>query len=211
VGVTNRVTIVDYGIGNLGSIANMLKRIGVLSEFATTPKGVLSASSLILPGVGAFDKGMDNLRSAGLIDALSDKVMGQKTPILGLCLGMQLFAESSEEGERPGLGWIKGRCVRFHSTAEAPIKVPHMGWNHLDVVNKNPLVENLGDNQRFYFANGFYVDGVPSQDVVATATHGKAFPAVVARTNVMGVQFHPEKSHSFGARLLRNFAEISVS
>lgn len=203
------IVIVDYGIGNIGSIANMLKRLGVASTFAKTPNEALDAPALILPGVGAFDKGMDNLVERGFVGALSEKVITGRTPILGLCLGMQLFAESSEEGNRPGLGWIKGKCVRFRSTDLAPIKVPHMGWNHLDIVHEHPLVANLGEEQRFYFANGYYLDGVPAENQIAVATHGVRFPAVIASENVMGVQFHPEKSHSFGARLLRNFAEMA--
>jgi glutamine amidotransferase len=202
------IAIVDYGIGNLGSIANMLKRVGVASTFASTPKEIMDATALILPGVGAFDKGMDNLAERGFVDVLSEKVMSDRTPILGLCLGMQLFAESSEEGNRTGLGWIKGKCVRFRSTNEAPIKVPHMGWNHLDVVREHPLVANLGAEQRFYFVHGYYLEGVPTENQVAVATHGSRFPAVIADGNVMGVQFHPEKSHSYGARLMRNFADI---
>jgi glutamine amidotransferase len=151
---------------------------------------------------------MDNLAERGLVDALSERVMRDRTPILGLCLGMQLFAESSEEGDKTGLGWIKGRCVRFRSTDAAPIKIPHMGWNQLEILEEHPLVANLGDEQRFYFANGYYLQGVPAECQIAVATHGVKFPAVVADGNVMGVQFHPEKSHSFGARLLRNFADM---
>ena len=202
------IAIVDYGIGNLGSIANMLRRLGVASTFAKTPKEIQDATALILPGVGAFDKGMDNLAERDLVDALSERVLNDRTPILGLCLGMQLLADSSEEGNRAGLGWIKGNCVRFRSTEAAPIKVPHMGWNHLEILQKHPLVANLGEDQRFYFANGYYLDGVPAENEIAAATHGLKFPAVVASANVMGVQFHPEKSHSFGARLLRNFADM---
>ena len=203
------MSIIDYGIGNVGSIANMLKRVNVPSTIAKTADDILAATSLILPGVGAFDRGMENLAERGFIEPLTEKVINQRTPILGLCLGMQLFAESSEEGKRHGLGWITGRCVRFVPTAEAPIKVPHMGWNRLEVVNEHPLVADLGPDQRFYFVHGYHLVGVPFDQQVALVMHGSRVPAVVASGNVMGVQFHPEKSHRYGVKLMSNFAEIA--
>ena len=169
----------------------------------------MSATSLILPGVGAFDRGIENLTERGFIEPLTEKVRNEKVPILGLCLGMQLFVESSEEGALPGLGWIGGRCVRFRPTEESPIKVPHMGWNRLDIVKDHPLVADLGEDQRFYFVHGYRLADVAESDKVALVNHGGPFPAVIARDNVMGVQFHPEKSHRYGARLLRNFAELA--
>lgn len=203
------ITIIDYGIGNLGSIANMLKRVGVPCSFARTRDEIMSATSLILPGVGAFDRGMENLAERGFIEPLTEKVQNEKVPILGLCLGMQLFVESSEEGSLPGLGWIGGRCIRFRPTEASPIKVPHMGWNRLDVVKDHPLVSDLGEDQRFYFVHGYHLANVAQGDQVALVNHGGQFPAVVARDNVMGVQFHPEKSHRYGAKLLQNFAQFA--
>jgi len=205
----NSITIVDYGIGNLASIANMLKRVGATCTFATTPDEIVNATSLILPGVGAFDKGMQNLEERGFVEPLTKKVMVDRTPILGLCLGMQLFAESSEEGKREGLGWIGGRCIRFRPDPNNHIKVPHMGWNKLSVAQEHPLMADLGPDPKFYFVHAYHVVDVPSDQIVAIVTHGVEFPAVIARDNVMGVQFHPEKSHRYGVRLMRNFAASS--
>jgi len=203
------ISIVDYGLGNLASIAKMLDRVGAECNFVRTPEAVLEATSLILPGVGAFDHGMSNLRARGLVEPLTAKVKDEGTPLLGLCLGMHLLTHGSEEGKLPGLGWIQGRCVRFRSDASSPIKIPHMGWNNVRIVREHALVHDLGENPRFYFVHAYYASGLSEGVEVARATHGQEFPAIIAKGNIAGVQFHPEKSHTFGMKLLTRFAESS--
>lgn len=204
------ITIVDYGVGNLASIANMLKRVGATCRFAGTPEAIADATSLILPGVGAFDHGMRSLSARGLVEPLTRKVREEGTPLLGLCLGMHLLTEGSEEGELPGLGWISGHCIRFRPDREQqPIRIPHMGWNRVTMVRDHPLVRELGASPRFYFVHGYHVSGLHDGVEVGHTLHGRDFPAIIAQKNIMGVQFHPEKSHSFGMRLLQGFAEMS--
>jgi glutamine amidotransferase len=204
------ITIVDYGLGNLASIANMLKRVGATSTIASTPQQVSEASSIILPGVGAFDRGMLNLRERDLVEPLTRKAMDEQVPVLGLCLGMQLLVSGSEEGQEAGLGWIGGRCARFARTESAPdIRIPHMGWNRVARTRQHPLVADLGDDARFYFVHAFHLVDVTESDQVGQTVHGVRFPSIVARGNLMGVQFHPEKSHRFGMALMKAFARMS--
>ena len=208
--MADEIAIVDYGVGNLASIANMLRRVGARSRIAGTREEIASATSLILPGVGSFDGGMRNLIDRGLVDVLTQKACGERVPVLGLCLGMQLLVGSSEEGSLPGLGWIDGKCVRFRQPESGPaVKIPHMGWNAVRMQSPHPLVEGLGADARFYFVHAFHLAEVPEELVVGRATHGETFPAIVASGNIAGVQFHPEKSHRFGMTLMRNFAALA--
>jgi imidazole glycerol-phosphate synthase subunit HisH len=200
--------IVDYGVGNLGSIPNMLKRLGERAVISSDPSEVKAADRLILPGVGAFDAGARSLRTQGLIEPLRQRVLEDGVPTLGLCLGMELLFESSEEGQESGLGWIGGRIERFSFSDGARRPIPHMGWNTVKVERQHPLVADLGDEPRFYFAHSYHARCADPTDVVATATYGYEFPAVVARANVVGAQFHPEKSHRFGLKLLGNFLAL---
>ena len=201
------IAIVDYGMGNLGSISNMLKKIGVQSAISSDPLVIEEAEKLILPGVGAFDLGMKNLSQRGLVEKLKSQVMERKKPILGLCLGMQLFTRSSEEGQLPGLGWLNARTVRFtFSGPEANLKIPHMGWNTLQIYRCHPLLNDLGPDARFYFDHSYHVLCNDNDNVLATTTYGYDFPSIVAQGNILGAQFHPEKSHKFGMKLLKNFA-----
>ncbi len=202
------ITIVDYGLGNLGSILNMLRKVGVAAELTGEPERVAKAEKLILPGVGAFDNGMENLARLGLIDILNDRVCGQHIPILGICLGAQLLTRRSEEGHRSGLGWIEADTIRFFSrVAVQGFKVPHMGWSDLTTSKPSPLfVENT--EQRFYFVHSYHFHCDRSEDTLATADYGYSFTAAFSRGNVYGVQFHPEKSHKFGMELLRRFAAL---
>jgi glutamine amidotransferase len=203
------ITIVDYGVGNLGSIPNMLKRLGQGAVVTSNPEEIRSAEKLILPGVGAFDAGMRSLRERGLIEPLREKAFGERIPILGLCLGMQLLFEGSEEGDAEGLGWLKGRVVRFRFPPEDRVhRVPHMGWNTIAVRRQIPLVADLGDEPRFYFAHSFHAVCDEPEDVVGVTEYGYEFPACVGDANIMGAQFHPEKSHRFGLKLLANFVAI---
>ena len=204
------ITIVDYGLGNLASISNMLKRVGATSRLASTPEEIAAATSIILPGVGAFDHGMQNLRERGLVEPLTSKAIEERVPVLGLCLGMQLLVSASEEGKEKGLGWIGGHCVRFKRTESAPdIRIPHMGWNRVARTREHPLLAELGPDARFYFVHAYHLVDVDEIDQVGQTIHGVRFPSIVARDNLMGVQFHPEKSHRFGMALMHAFARLS--
>lgn len=200
------ITIVDYNMGNLGSISNMLKKIGVASRITADPGDIAQAEKLILPGVGAFDAGMDNLARSGLIPLLNQRVLQDRVPTLGICLGMQLMTRQSEEGQRQGLGWIDAEALRFRPN-DPGLKVPHMGWNRVDCQRDAPLVSDLPDMPRFYFVHSYFVRCAHAEDVLLNTTFGGPFHSAFQRGNVMGVQFHPEKSHKFGMALLRNFAE----
>jgi glutamine amidotransferase len=200
------IVVVDYGMGNIGSIANMLRKVGAEARISADPEVIDAASKLILPGVGAFDQGMQNLADRGLIPLLTRKVMAEKVPILGVCLGMQLFARTSEEGRCPGLGWLDAAAVRFRPEAASGIKVPHMGWNTITVRHPHPILSELEEGARFYFVHSYHVVCHDPHVVLATTSYGLEFVSVVARDNIVGVQFHAEKSHRFGMQLYRNFA-----
>lgn len=203
------ITIVDYGTGNLASIANMLKRIGCGSVITSDANEIAHACKLILPGVGAFDTGMRNLAELGLIEVLNRKVREERVPVLGICLGMQLLVSESEEGERPGLGWIDGCVVKFKAeSANANLKVPHMNWNHIETVKESKLFSEMHEDPRFYFVHSYHVRLNRDEDLLATTTYGYPFASAVEKDNIAGVQFHPEKSHKFGMKLLKNFAEM---
>ncbi len=199
------LVIVDYGVGNLGSILNMLKKIGVKAAVSSRGAEIAAADKLILPGVGAFDSGMAALDRSGLIPLLSKKVMQEKIPVLGICLGMQLLTRRSAEGKLPGLGWIDGETVKFSFPNQRELKIPHMGWNGVSVRREDPLFCNMPDDPRFYFVHSYHVVCKDARDVAATTQYGYDFTSAVAKGNMYGVQFHPEKSHKFGMKLLENF------
>ncbi len=201
------VVILDYNVGNVSSIQNMIKRVGGQSKISADPKDIATASALILPGVGAFENGVQKLKASGLVDILQEQVLHKKKPVLGICLGMQLMTEGSEEGPSKGLGWIKGQTRRFD--LDAGLKVPHMGWNQLQSTRPTALLEGLNELSRFYFVHSYYVDCLNTTDVAAKTEYGKIFTSVVERENIMGVQFHPEKSHRFGMTILSNFMRIA--
>lgn len=203
------IVIVDYGMGNVGSIRNMLHRVGAASVIAADPEAIRAADKLILPGVGAFDTAMERLERLRLVGVLTEKVVHEKTPILGICLGMQLLSRRSEEGQRAGLGWIDADTVRFRlEDSHGGLRLPHMGWNAIDVRRSSPILDDRYDESRFYFVHSYHVRCADEEDVLAVATYGIEFHAAVIRRNIMGTQFHPEKSHKFGMRLLRHFAEM---
>lgn len=201
------IAIIDYGMGNVGSMASMLKRVGVEATITSDPDVIAAADKLILPGVGAFDNGMRELTRRKLVPILNEQVIDKGKSILGVCLGMHLFARESEEGSATGLGWLPARAVRFQvASPSGPLKVPHMGWNTTHPVRSDSLFDGLDTESRFYFVHSFHV-ACDEDAVIARTDYGDAFVSAVRRDNIAGVQFHPEKSHRFGMRLLRNFAE----
>lgn len=203
------VVIVDYGMGNLGAIANMLKRLGVPHQISADAGPILTATGLILPGVGHFDAAVRNLESSGLRPVLERKALEERVPVLGICLGMQLMTRASEEGTLPGLGWVPARTLGFRDRIEAGLKVPHMGWNEVRVLRANPLVEEAPEPARYYFVHSYFVEVDDPAQAILETTHGRPFHAALQAGNLYGVQFHPEKSHRFGLQLLRNFAALT--
>lgn len=200
------ITIVESGAGNLGSIRNMLRKLGEPSRVTNDPEDVRVAGKLVLPGVGAFDKAMHYLRERELLAALDEAVLERRVPILGICLGMQLFSSCSEEGQAAGFGWLEATTRRFRFERPQRLKVPHMGWNEVRVVTRHPLFSNL-EKLRFYFAHSYYVECADPGLRTATTKYGFDFCSAVHRENIVGTQFHPEKSHQFGLKLLRNFID----
>lgn len=200
------IAIVDYGMGNAGSIQNMLLRLGQRSVITNDHDAIRSAEKLILPGVGAFDQAVQNLDELGLRDVLNASVLEKKVPILGICLGMQLFTQRSEEGgTAKGLGWFDADTRRFMFPDERPLRLPHMGWNTLHVERPHPVLDNLADEARFYFVHTYHVVCHCPDDSLARAQYGIPFTAMIARDNIVGAQFHPEKSHRFGLALMSRF------
>lgn len=201
------IVIVDYGMGNLYSVKNMLKYLGYDSEVTGEASRIEAADKLILPGVGNFGMAMEVIRQTGLLDILNHKVLEEKTPILGICLGMQLLLGHSEEGNCDGLGWIPGQVKRFVFPEHPELKVPHMGWDYIEMQKPSPLFDGLAGGGRYYFVHSYYVDCQDRADVAAITEYGIRFDSVVQRDNIMGTQFHPEKSHKFGMEILGNFAK----
>ena len=200
------IVVIDYGMGNMRSILNMLKKIGVEGIISSDIEDITNAKQLILPGVGAFDSGMSNLYKFGLVDVLNQKVLEEKTPILGICLGMQLLTKRSDEGTMPGLGWINAEAIKFKFDDTAGnLKIPHMGWDVVRPHKKNTLYKDFNEEPRFYFVHSYYVKCHDCDDILTTTTHGVEFVSSFRRDNIVGVQFHPEKSHKYGMQLMKNF------
>lgn len=201
------ITVVGYGVGNVGSIVNMVKYAGGQAVVTSDPEEIARAEKLILPGVGAFDAAVQALHATNLVPVLDHKARSG-TPLLGVCLGMQLLANSSEEGSLPGFGWVPGKVVRFTSTGTPPLKIPHMGWNYIEATKSNPLLKGLETDARFYFVHSYHFRCDDPQDELCVADYGGLFTAGVQRGNVAGFQFHPEKSHKFGRQLIGNFLAL---
>jgi glutamine amidotransferase len=203
------ITIIDYGLGNIRAFVNLYERLNVQTKIARFPGDLNSATKLILPGVGAFDYAMTLLNQSGMREELERQVMQDGVPVLGICVGMQILAKSSEEGVLPGLEWIDGR-VRLFDASKIPFKtrLPHMGWNTIKPVRENPLLDGLNEESRFYFLHSYYFECADETETIATAEYGLRYACAVNRKNVYGVQFHPEKSHANGIRLLHNFARL---
>lgn len=199
------ITIVDYGVGNLGSISNMLRNIGIPSVVASAPAGVATAGRLILPGVGGFDRAAQRLDESGLGAALLARAKAG-VPLLGVCLGMQLLGNSSEEGQRSGLALVDADFLRISVPRGGRLKVPHMGWNEVHPNEQSWILAGVPSPMRFYFAHSYAARCADPTDVIATADYGGRLVAIFGRGNVVGAQFHPEKSHAYGMQLLKNFA-----
>lgn len=201
------ITIVDYGLGNLGSVQKAVKRIGFNSITTSEKKLINQASALILPGVGNFKLGIEKLRKLELIDTLNEMVMAKQIPILGICLGMQLMTSHSEEGDCEGLNWVKGKTKRFVGSER--LKVPHMGWNNLDIQTESRIFENVTSEDFFYFVHSYYITDVSAESVLSHTRYGIEFVSTFANNNIFGCQYHPEKSHDAGLKLLNNFCNIA--
>jgi len=202
------IAIVHYGLGNVQAFANIYSRLNIPAEIAETPEAILSADRIILPGVGAFDWAMKRLDASGLRPALEEAVVEQGRPVLGICVGMQMMARRSDEGILPGLGWIDGEVKRFDEAAfTQQTHLPHMGWNDVTPRSGNGLFRDLSQGARFYFLHSYYFTPRNPDHVLAETDYNGRYASAVQTENVLGVQFHPEKSHAWGIQLLKNFAE----
>jgi glutamine amidotransferase len=201
------IVIVDYKMGNLGSISNIIKKIGHQSIITSDSSIISSADKIILPGVGHFEKAMQNLSDLNLIEVLTDKALNQQTPILGICLGMQLLTSFSEEGNVKGLNWINAKTEKFKLDEFPELKIPHMGWNEIFIPKQQSICENLDDQSRFYFVHSYHVVCENNENILMTTKYGNDFTSAIIKDNIIGVQFHPEKSHKFGMQLFKNFIE----
>lgn len=203
------IKIIDYGLGNIRAFVNVYRRLHIPVEVAKSAADLDGATKLILPGVGAFDSAMERLNASGMRETLDLLVREKKVPVLGICVGMQILADSSQEGVLPGLGWVSGTVRYFRSAPELQkLALPHMGWNDVTPKPDSALFKNLEHEARFYFLHSYWFDCLEEKNVEAVAEYGLGFTCVVRNDNVYGVQFHPEKSHHFGVGLLKNFAEL---
>lgn len=201
------IVIVDYGVGNVGSVQNMLRKIGARTRVSGAPEDLAAADKLILPGIGHFGQGMRKLADTGLVPPLEEQALGRRKPVLGICLGMQMMTRGSEESETPGLGWVDAFTHRF---PELPnLRVPHMGWNRVRPVDGASLFEHgAAEAERFYFVHSYFVQTTNPRHAAAMCQYGADFVASFEVANLFGVQFHPEKSHLFGMALLRRFVAV---
>lgn len=198
------IAILDYGVGNLASIANMLRAAGADARITSRPDEVGAAERVILPGVGHFDHGMRKLQASGLREAIERAAHVDRKPFLGICLGAQMLGHASAEGSEPGLGWLAVSCERLPE--DRGVRVPHMGWNQVRVTQPHPIVAGMTPDARFYFVHSFFLRCTAESDVIGTSEHGVSFACVIGRANIVGVQFHPEKSLRHGMALLQRFA-----
>ncbi len=206
------ISIIDYGVGNLGSVKNMLKFLEIESNIITTTQELSTATKIILPGVGSWDNGIAKLRDSGLISVLNKRVISDNVPVLGICLGMQIILDSSEEGKLPGLGWIPGKVKKFSFSSEQKatnkLKIPHMGWNVTHNKQKTSLTQMSDNEERYYFVHSYHAEVANKEHVLMTCNYGYEFTCAIHKENIWGVQFHPEKSHKFGMALMKSFAEL---
>jgi glutamine amidotransferase len=203
------IRILDYGVGNLRAILNIYKHLGIPASLAKNASQLIDADKLILPGVGSFDQAMKLLEASGMRSMLEDLVIKRTVPILGICVGMQMLAESSEEGARSGLGWISGKVLKLKPIKiEDNLLLPHMGWNEVEIIRDSPLFRYIEPINHFYFLHSFYFKCSNTDNEIGLTEYGNKFASAISNSNIYGVQFHPEKSHQFGIDLLRGFSEI---
>ena len=204
------ITIIDYEMGNVGSIANMFKYIGIKSTIESDPDKIKNASKILLPGVGSFDTAMQKIKDKGLEEVLNEKVLKEQVPELGICLGMQLLTDGSEEGNLKGLGWISARTVSFKNRIDCKLKVPHMGWNIVEKQQQSSLTDGFDkfDEARYYFVHSYFVKVESEKNSILKTIYGLEFDSAIQKENIFGAQFHPEKSHKFGMKIFENFARI---
>jgi len=204
------IYIIDYGLGNLGAFHNIYNRLNIETKFAKNSNDLVDVDKIILPGVGSFDHAMNLLNASGMLDKLNKLVLVDKIPVIGICVGMQMLGKSSDEGKLDGLGWIDGVVKKFDISAiEHHTKLPHMGWNNINILQNDPLFNDLDHNSLFYFLHSYYFECYDKNDILAKSQYGNDFSCVINRENIYGVQFHPEKSHQYGITLLNNFANIN--
>ena len=203
------ITIINYGSGNIRAIGNIYDKLHINYKIAGSPKEVEGAEKIFLPGVGAFDETISMLDKTGFREVLDKEILQNKVPVIGICVGMQILAESSEEGSLPGLGYIKGSVKKIDETLlnQKP-KLPHLGWNSIEIVRENTLLKGIDEEFGFYFLHSYYFECENNSDILATTNYGKSFASAVNHENVYGFQFHPEKSHNNGVTLLKNFASL---
>lgn len=204
------ITIIDYGMGNLGSIKNMFKYIGVEAKIESDPDKIKNASKILLPGVGSFDTAMKKINENDLKEVLNEKALKEQIPILGICLGMQLLTNSSEEGSLDGLGWIDAQTLSFKDRIDKKYRIPHMGWNLVRKSNDCKLTEDFENFQelRFYFVHSYFVKVEDEKNSILKTNYGVEFDSAIHKNNIYGAQFHPEKSHKFGMKIFENFARM---
>lgn len=202
------ISVIDYGCGNTHAFINVFKRLNLPVNIARTVAEVEKSDKIVLPGVGSFDYVMNSFNKSGLRDIVEQKVMVEKIDVIGVCAGMQIFAETSDEGNEKGLGWVKGKIRLFDTVSiKHKTKLPHMGWNTIRS-KKSVLFNEINDESRFYFIHSYYFDNSNNDDMISTSNYGGIFTSSVKKNNIYGVQFHPEKSHQNGLQLLKNFAEL---
>lgn len=202
------IGIIDYGVGNIKAFANIYKNLNIPFKIVKDISGFENITKLILPGVGSFDHAMTSLENSGMREKLDELVLEKKIPVIGICVGMQMLAKSSEEGILNGLGWIDGIVKKFDKSKIKNAPLPHMGWNNLIMEKKNKIFDNLEENPRYYFLHSYYFECENKEDVIATATYGEKFDCMINHKNIYGIQCHPEKSHHNGMQLLKNFGEL---
>lgn len=202
------IGIIDYGVGNIKAFANIYKNFNMSYKIVKNISEFENVTKLILPGVGSFDHAMTSLQNSGMREKLDELVLNDKLPILGICVGMQMLAKSSKEGELLGLGWIDGVVKKFDKSKIKDGPLPHMGWNLLNIKKDNKIFENLEKNPRYYFLHSYYFECNNKEDVIATSNYGEQFECMINHDNIYGIQPHPEKSHHNGMQLLKNFGEL---
>ncbi|NQY10069.1 MAG: imidazole glycerol phosphate synthase subunit HisH [Flavobacteriales bacterium] len=206
--MSNNILIVDYEMGNLNSVRKKFSRLKANPIISSDPKDILNADKIILPGVGHFQKAMENLKKLNLLDVLQEAITVKQKPILGICLGMQLMTKHSEEGNVDGLGWFDAEVIKFKVQDNLKFKIPHMGWNQIQISKESSLMKNIPAATEFYFVHSYHVKANEQNDVLNETEYESTFPSAIEKNNIFGVQYHPEKSHDLGKQLLQNFIDL---